>query len=181
MVDRRFALALIACSAVVAAPAAAAPARTAKGSDYAKKVKKLLRARLSTDQLTIVKCPLRVKVRTGYTFTCSSSFTTGDRPNLRVRIRNKSGNFTVAPTTLAMRHLEDRLGILLSHDNLTGDITCPAARRTRRGDRFVCTVRFSNGATGEFTCTQIGDGRVTETYRTTSGDPEPSANDPRGR
>lgn len=159
---------------------ATAATKTAKGSAYAKKVKTLLRKRLSTNALTRVTCPKQVKVRTGYTFTCRSSFTSGDRPNLRVRIRNKSGNFTVTPTTLAMRDLEDRLALLLSNDNLTGDISCPASRTTKSGDRFTCSVTFTNGATGAFDCRQRGDGRVTETFRRVSGDPEPSANDPSG-
>lgn len=158
----------------------AAAAKSASGSSYAKKIKTLLRARFSTNALSTVTCPKTVPIRTGRVFFCKSSWTSGDKPNLRVRIRNGSGNFTVAPTTVPMRDLEDRLALILSNDNLTGQITCPGSATTRKGHRFTCAVAFTNGATGAFDCTQTGDGRVTQRYRSVSGDPEPSANDPSG-
>lgn len=166
--------------AVVPASPVQAATKTASGSSYAKKIKTLLRARLSTIELSSVTCPSKVTIKVGYTFTCKTKWGTGDRPNLRVRIRNRSGNFTVTPRTLPMRDLEDRLALVLSRDNLTGNITCPGSRTTKKGDSFTCAVAFTNGAVGEFECTQLGDGRVTESYRTISGDPEPNAGQPGG-
>lgn len=178
MRPRQVLVAALALSVCLGGVPASATAKTASGASYAKKIKKLLRDRLSTVALTSVSCPTRVRVRTGNVFWCRSRFYTGDRPNLRVRIDNRSGNFTVRPTTLPVRDHEDRLAMLLSRDNLTGYFTCPRNVRTRRGHQFTCSVEYTNGATGEFTLTQIGDGRVTQTYRRVSGDPEPAGDGP---
>lgn len=144
---------LLACAVLGAGVAQAA---TVAGSDVADAVAQKLSA--STEvKVTKMTCPAKVEVRKGERVTCQGRFASGDRTPVTVTLTDDKGAFKARIVNLLMRHLEDQLEAAVS---VKTKVTCPKTRKVKKGDRFTCAVRATNGDKGTFKITQTGDGLV---------------------
>ncbi len=143
---------------VVGAPAASA-VTTVPGTKIAASIKK----RLTETQGVAAKratCPAKVEVRKGNRFTCQASFVNGDRSALKITLTNATGKYRLKLVSLLLRKVETDLEKVLAGKSVTAKVTCPKARRVKKGDTFTCTAKTDDGKTGTFDMTQTGNGLV---------------------
>ena len=134
----------------------AAQAATVAGSTVADAVAEKLSASTKV-KVTKMTCPDEVDVRKGERITCQGRFESGDKTPVRVTLTSDQGAFKARIVNLLMRHLEDQLEAAI---NVKTKVTCPKTRKVKKGDRFTCKVKATNGDKGTFKITQTGDGLV---------------------
>jgi len=146
-------------AAVVAGSAEAASERRA-GSTFDAPLAERVGKAMSVE-VTDVACPERVTITTRRAFHCTMTFGTGDVSRVRVRIKNRAGDFSWALTGVLLRDLENHMERAMAESGDPGDVQCPWRRRVRVGDTFRCFgLNKSKTKAWNIDATQIGGGLV---------------------